>query len=369
MSHKRSEKKHSQMELALPVRLRTEDSKWIDPLPEDYATEEMAASREFACADEADRVKYSNSMTFWDAVPKHVSNKDMARLRDGNRRLPVLVRRFVHKGVAWQLSIQPASVIHRDGRTIDYYPSAREALVEDALRKIATEAQQGYCGKRNNGGGRSGVRFSMKQIRELLEGQKRYLSHQDIMEAIAVMQSVLLTIVAEDGREGLGTHILGDIYMGPRNGRQAQFQRRWIAEFNNIVTQELMAGCYRQYHFDTMITLQTQLARWLYLFCVRTWLNASPRDRMRIGLLDIQRDSGLLECARLSRANAKLHAALKELEEAGIVVIEGIEEKRGTRNALRDMRYSLAATQQFTGETVRANRRARQVKRRLANKG
>jgi len=369
MTYKRNKEDQRQLELSLPGKLCTSDSEWIEPLPEEYETAQIQTMRQFVCAKEEERSKYSNSVTFWDAVPKHVSRKDMERLRDGNGRLPVLTRRFMHQGKFWQVSIRGAAMTRPDGRILDCYPTSREALVEDALRKLATQSNQGYCGRDTIPSGRSGVRFSIKEIRRLLEERGRYLEHGDIVEAMAVMQTAVLSIVAEDGTKGVRTHILGDIYLVPNEQGRRQFERRWVVDFNNLVTRELMAGCYRQYHFDAMMRCPTQLARWLYLYCVRAWLNASPSQAMRIRLLEIQRDSGLLGFARLRMADDKLARTLRELEREGVLKVLARDESRGARNALLDTQYLLAASREFSQQAIWANQRARHVRRALGVEG
>ena len=78
----------------------------------------------------------------------------------------------------------PARVEDLDGVTREYYASANEELVEDALRKIATEQQSGYFDKRNY---RSGVVFTLYALREELRRRGHARSYQEIVLALNIL--------------------------------------------------------------------------------------------------------------------------------------------------------------------------------------
>jgi hypothetical protein len=54
--------------------------------------------------------------------------------------LPILNREFTHRNRNYKLSISPAAVQDKKtGKTINYYPSQREEIIEDVIRKISTK--------------------------------------------------------------------------------------------------------------------------------------------------------------------------------------------------------------------------------------
>jgi hypothetical protein len=80
----------------------------------------------------------------YDAVPKYFSNhKIMASMREGGKYLPVLKREFEHKGDTYILHVRPARLLYPNGAEMEHYPSPREELVEEALRKIASDRVKG----------------------------------------------------------------------------------------------------------------------------------------------------------------------------------------------------------------------------------
>jgi hypothetical protein len=67
----------------------------------------------------------------------------MASMREGGKYLPVLKREFEHKGDTYFLYIRPARLLYPNGAEMEHYPSPREELVEEALRKIASDRVKG----------------------------------------------------------------------------------------------------------------------------------------------------------------------------------------------------------------------------------
>ena len=80
----------------------------------------------------------SNTIELYDAIPKyHWGNVQ----RIDRQFLPSMERVFEHRGRRYRVKIRPARVDGKDGIEMDYYPSLREEIVEDALRKLACEGQ------------------------------------------------------------------------------------------------------------------------------------------------------------------------------------------------------------------------------------
>lgn len=84
---------------------------------------------------------YSNTIEFYDFIPKYVCGK--VKRIDGEF-LRELEREFICKGNKYTVTIFPAKIKESNGKSRDYFPSRREELVEDALRKIAVEGQSLY---------------------------------------------------------------------------------------------------------------------------------------------------------------------------------------------------------------------------------
>jgi hypothetical protein len=82
--------------------------------------------------------KFSNTVELYDFIPKYHWGK--AKRIEGEF-LRALIREFECRGKKYKVKVDPAKITESDGISRDYYPSKREELVEDALRKLATEGQ------------------------------------------------------------------------------------------------------------------------------------------------------------------------------------------------------------------------------------
>jgi hypothetical protein len=86
---------------------------------------------------EPDEDNYSQSIELYDFIPKYVWGK-VERLN--GKFLDSLKREFECRGRKYLLNLMPAR-IEVEGGFKEFYPSKREELVEDALRKLMTERQ------------------------------------------------------------------------------------------------------------------------------------------------------------------------------------------------------------------------------------
>jgi hypothetical protein len=80
---------------------------------------------------------YSNSIELYDFMPKYVWGK-VERIND--KFLESIKREFECRGKKYQLTMMPARLELEEGSR-EFYPSKREELIEDALRKLMTEQQ------------------------------------------------------------------------------------------------------------------------------------------------------------------------------------------------------------------------------------
>ena len=106
-----------------------------------------------------DEDKYSNTIELYDAIPKYYPIKKMRDKRVNDTFLPHMDREFEHKGNAYKLTISPGRVIYKDGTAREFYPSFREELVEEALRKIACDRLNGVFLN-----GQAGVQFTLYEL-------------------------------------------------------------------------------------------------------------------------------------------------------------------------------------------------------------
>ncbi len=162
----------------------------------------------FVCNTEGAPAKRSNTIELWDAVPKYCcSRKVMASLRINGSYLPSMQREFRHRGRAYRLRLYPAAIRDHDGAERYYYPSAREELVEDALRKLL--AREGFGFLCQSGElPRSRVSFSLYGLRKELAARGHSITYIDLKQSLLILSRTDIEITDMEAGRTLETWII-----------------------------------------------------------------------------------------------------------------------------------------------------------------
>ena len=160
----------------------------------------------------SDEERYSNTIELYDAVPKYFSNhKIMASIREGGKYLPVLKREFEHKGDTYSLHIRPARLLYPNGTEMEHYPSPREELVEEALRKIATDRVKGiYLDDV------AGVQFTLYGLKKELKERGHDIDKSDLIESLKICNLTSISIQTADGKAIMQSSIFPTLLIASR---------------------------------------------------------------------------------------------------------------------------------------------------------
>ncbi len=307
-----------------------------------------------------DRETLSNAIDLWDAIPRYtVSRARMNKMRTRDGFLEALEVPFRYRGSDLVAVLLPARIKTAKGM-VSYYPSAREEIVEHALRKLATEDGMGWYDDRRN---RSGVRFSLYALRGLLANEGHALRYDEIVESLRILALSSIEIRAGSGESDEAfamSNYLASLAGVKRKDYDKEPSARWVAQFHPLVTASIRAITYRQYNFRRLMRCRTQLARFLTHRLVLLYTQAAEAVPWDILMSTIKRDSSLLDgYNRPNNAVAALDDAMEELREIG--VIASIERTRipGKHNTPADVRYRLLPTESFVREQRSANGRRR----------
>jgi hypothetical protein len=328
------------------------------PEPEAFTSRQLDLFRAFLCNGVVEHDRLSNAIDLWDSIPRYsVSRRAMDKARKAQGMLPLLKVDFHYKGSPFKAVIRPARIEQKDGTTKEYYPSANEELVEDALRKIAADQQSGFFDKPNY---RSGVVFSLHMLREELKRRGHTRSYQEIVLSLDILSLSIIDIRTADDKE------IKDVTRSPFFPGLAAVSRhrlaqdpdaKWVVQFHLLVTQAIDALTYRQFNYAQMMSYSTQLARWLHkqLSLKYTFANLFTPFEMRYST--IRRDSNLLEGYGLERkAVAALDAAFADLKLHVLMDVKK-QETRGPRGKLLDVVYTLVPSPDFVAQMKAANKR------------
>ena len=131
-----------------------------------------------------DHEHLSNVIELWDAAPKYVS----AAKRDADtiHQLDYLEREFQWRGQTFKLLVIPATLIRQDGSAYRRFPTAREELVEAALRKISILQTHGFVGE-DEKQTVLGAKFSLSMLRKELARHGHDIHFEALLESLMIL--------------------------------------------------------------------------------------------------------------------------------------------------------------------------------------
>lgn len=351
--------------------LAPRETKTVQKLPRptepEFDNPQLNLFQTFLCNTDEQRERLSNAIDLWDSVPRYsFSRQAMSKDRIDGRFLEDNTAMFQYRGRTYRRTIFPARVTDLDGKKRDFYPSATEELVEDALRKLAIEQHAGYFDKPNY---RSGVVFSLYALREELKRRGHARSYQQIVLALNVLSGSIIEIACQDPEKGEAvtrSAYLPSLVAVSRKRLRDDPKARWAVQFHPFVTGSIDKVTYRQYNYDRMMSHSTQLARWLHKQLVLKYTFANHMQSFETRYSTIKRDSGLLDSYSRERdAIDALETAFRDLQaedeqknRPSIISRYTRTDVTGPRKKLLDAVFTIWPSIDFVRETKAANKRA-----------
>ncbi len=305
----------------------------------------------------------SNTIELWDWIPKYsVSKRQQNDLRNAEKRLPILKYQFDYKNVPCEIVIQPASVKQPNGSFIDYYPSSREEIIEDVLRKIFTDQQYGLHDRKN---GDSWVKFSLHMIYKELKKRKKTLSKNEISEALEILSSAVIKLYIKD-KLFYSSAVLSDMVRIGHDEYMEDRDNSWAARLPSILSSSLENLTYRQYNYALGMSLKNHLSRWLYKLLSHQYIYAGIVTPYKIFYSQIYKNSGILTAtSTIKDRRNKVTLALEELKVSKVILHYAENRIIGYRGKIDDIEYILMAHQDFIKTTKAANKRQKTLKEEL----
>jgi len=330
-----------------------------------FQSPQLSLFQNFLANTPAQREQLSNTIALWDSIPRYSISRNLQnRLRNEHGTLDLLKLNFRHNQQDYLATITPARIEVKDGpdkgKTVDFYPSASEELIEDALRKMAADQQQqqGFFDKK---GYVSGIAFSLYQLREELAKRGHTRSYREIQLSLEILHKTHIDVKADAGRD---EHIAGSTYFPAmqavrRKDIDADPNARWVVQFHHLVTRSIDQVTYRQFNYHQLMGHRSQLSRWIHKQLVMKFTFAAIGQTFKMMFSTIQRDSALLSGYKETRqAVVAVVESLEELKTSGLLMdaVKG-NEIRGARNKLEDVEFILTPSHDFVREVKAANKR------------
>jgi hypothetical protein len=306
--------------------------------------------------------EYTNTIELYDFIPKYHWGKT-ERIND--KFLDSLERKFECRGIRYKVKIRPASIEDTDGVERYYYPSKREELVEDALRKFAVEGQGLFLDEQ------AGVTFSLYQLQQELQHNGHSFSKTEIKDALLICARTNITVSTEDGQAILVSNLFETLGLQTREDWKGTGQKsKAFVRFNSLVTQSIKHRTFRQLNYEKVMSYSSVIARQLHKRMSHHYTQASFAAPYSILLSTIIRDFGLTEYAQLRDNLRQVEIALKEMQEKDVVLQYQIEKTidKTSRNKLTDAKIIILPTLPFSSEITYANKRQADIRKLFTGK-
>lgn len=330
-----------------------------------FGSPQLSLFQNFLANTPAERDRLSNTIALWDSIPRYSHSRNLQnKLRSSLGTLELLKLNFRHNQQDYLATITPARIEIKNGpekgKTIDYYPSASEELIEDALRKIAADQQhqQGFFDKK---GYVSGVAFSLYQLREELAQLGHTRSYSEIELSLEILHKTNIKVTCEDERveQIRSSTYLPSLAAARRKDIEADPSARWVVQFHPLVTRSIDQVTYRQFNYHQLMGHRNQLSRWIHKQLVMKFTFAAIGSTFKMRFSTIKRDSALLSGYKETRqAVVAVAEAFEELRTSGLLMeVKKGDEVRGLRNKLEDVEFILTPSPEFVREVKAANKR------------
>lgn len=296
---------------------------------------------------------YSNSIELYDTMPKyHIGGVEREKGKKVES-LPILTREFIHRSKHYKIDIAPAAIFDKkSGKTIYYYASQREELVEDALRKIATKGRVREFVDKNEV--KVGVIFSYYEVQQELEKMGHGYSIAEIKIAIEILSKAVIEVTSKDDEISITNNFFTSV---GKETHEMNGKERVVVIFHSLVSKSINSGNYRLFNYDKHMRLKMQLSRWLHKRISHMFLQATITNPYEIKLSTIVRDSGMKEYKTISERARQVEKSLNELMKSEINVISKWEKNiESEKNKILDVKYSLFMSESFVFDTKKANR-------------
>ncbi len=325
--------------------------------------EQLSLFRTFL-PDEED--KYSNTIELYDAVPKYFTNaRAIAALREAGKYLPILDREFEHRGEVYKVQIHPARIRYKDKQEKEFYPSQREELVEEALRKIACDHSNGvYLDDQ------AGVQFTLYELRQELMARGHGINVPDLLEALKICNLATISVQKADGTGVMQASIFPLLLIvSKEEWLKHPRQARCYVQFNPLVTASINRLSYRQFDYLTYMSYKHRLSRWLHKRLAHNYLQAGILHPYTIRMSTILRDSGLPQKERGHDNAREIDKTLQELQDKRVLMGFDTDVLRGPRHKIVDIKYTLRPDLSFVDEVKRANARTLRLSKTQSGQG
>lgn len=293
---------------------------------------------------------YSRSVELYDFIPKYSWGK-VKRIE--GEFLRTIKREFECRGKHYQLTLMPARIEDGGGGSKEYFPSQREELVEDALRKLMTERQSILLD------GEAGIAFSLYQLQKELSEKGHTFSYDELKDAIRVLNGTDIILKNENDNAEIAFSPI-EHYGFAGEGKET----KTFVKFSPLVTSSIKSGNFRLINYDKAMGYKSVIARQLHKRMSHHYIQASLTNTYDILLTTIIRDFGLTLQKRLADNLKEVVKALEIMKQNEVIINFRVDKvySESPRRKVEDAKIFIQPHPYFVNDIIRANKNAKKVK-------
>jgi len=290
-------------------------------------------------------VNYSQAIELYDSLPKYVFSQKHKAFDEDNTEI---VRDFVNRGRDYQLRINGA-ILTKKGRKIIAYPSRREEIVEDALRKLTVSANRTYYAD-----GGTWCEFTLHELQKELANSGHSYDKNEIKEALNICHQTRIEVTA-NGKKITSGYMLPSLTLVSAADLKENKDARCVVRFHEMVTTAIKDLSFRQFNYQLSMSFSYSLSRALLKRLSYNWRQARIGNSYGpVYLSTVFRDSGRDLNNKMSVNRKFMEQALNELI-TNKVLIKFTDEKIMTGRKISDIKYTFNAHPDFIRDIKRFN--------------
>lgn len=304
-----------------------------------------------------------NQIALYDLAPRFVQYTS-AEDRMQGAYLRMVEKDFVFGDQKFRLTLRPARIRSNDGVERDEFPSEREQIVEQVIRRIAMKPNRLEFADSKRRSVR--VTFTLYEIQRDLIKSGRTLGIAEIREAIEILHFCNIEITSAEGKAVVSAPAFPfRVVNGRDTSNIVGDEERTHVQLNPLVSAAILDLTFRQVSYDTIMKIRDPVSRWVYRRLVQEHVTRGEKRRSIINASTIARDSGLVQYARWRQALTRISRAVNDLVGVGVldsVAQETIKESR----KISDIQFVMTPSESFRNDLRHGDRKAETNRKMLA---
>ena len=336
MTKKKKEKKYSEFEKTYPQQL-------------DLFS--------FSNLFESKKEKYSNTVDLYDTMPKYFHG-DVEKIRKDGKYIDIVSRDFVFKKQQMIINIYPARILQKNKESKDFLPSQREEIMEDVLRKFATDPNRNEFLD-----DRLSVKFSLYDLWKELRAVKHPYDYGEIKESLEILSKTNVEVKTINSRVTFASNMFEtfgvvndndniiDLDDNINDYQNDDYSKKiiYFVRFNSLVSESIKNKTWKILNYEQCMKYKKVISRWLHKRISHMFLTNDIELPFNILLSTIIRDSGMTEYSRITDSIIQVQKCLTEMIEVGSVDRYDMEKlySKERKNKIVDVKFFIFVSSSF----------------------